>query len=246
LEQFKIFFENLPQYASSLQYRFGSFLGDVQISDYIVQAIAGWTSGSIVVSGTFGIFNGFVAAISVLVISFYLIAEEQGMKTFLGTLIPEQHREFIVTVVEKIQKKMGLWVLGQGIVSLVMFIITWIGLSLLHVPYALILAVVAGLLEVVPYIGPFIAAVPAVLIALLVSPALALGVLVLYFLLHEFEANILVPKVMEKTVGTSPLAVLLALLIGYKLAGVLGIIMSVPLVGALTVVIHEFYSRKNA
>lgn len=245
LEQFKILFANLPQYASSLQYRFGSFLGDIQISDYVVQALAGWTSGSTVVSSTFGIFNGFVAAISVLVISFYLIAEEQGMKTFLGTLTPQQHREFIVTVVDKIQKKMGLWVLGQIIVSFVIFVITWIGLSLLHVPYALILAVVAGLLEVVPYIGPFISAVPAMLIALLISPALALGVAILYFLMHEFEANILVPKVMEKTVGTSPLAVLLALLVGFKLAGILGIIMAVPLVGALTVVVHEFYSRKN-
>lgn len=246
LEQFKILLSNSPQYAASLQYKFGYFFGDVQISDYVVQALAGWTSGSTVVSSTFGIFNGFVGVISLLVISFYLIAEEKGMKTFLETLIPELHQEFVMGIMEKIQKKMGLWVLGQAILSFVMFLITWIGLLFLHVPYALVLAVIAGALEVVPYIGPFISAVPAVLIALLISPALAVAVAVLYLLLHELEGYILVPKIMEKTVGTSPLAVLLALLIGFKLAGVVGIIISVPLVGALTVVVNEFGSRKAA
>jgi predicted PurR-regulated permease PerM len=106
------------------------------------------------------------------------------------------------------------------------------------------LAVVAGLLEVVPYIGPFISAIPALLIALTQSPALALAVVVLYILLHELEGYVLVPKIMQKTVGTSPLAVLIALLVGFKIAGIVGLIISVPLVAAFTVTIHEFWPNK--
>jgi len=246
IEQFKILLSNLPQYTQSFQDHFGNVLGNFNLTDYLTQTLAAFTSGNTVVTSTFGIFNGFVAVVSVLVISFYLVAEEKGMKTFISTLIPEQHREFTIEVVEKIQKKMGFWILGQIILSFVMFVITWIGLSILHVPYALILAVIAGLLEVIPYIGPFVSAIPAILIALLISPALAVAVAVLYLILHELEGYILVPKIMEKTVGTSPLAVLLALLIGFKLAGVVGIVISVPLVGAVTVVINEFGSRKEA
>ena len=88
----------------------------------------------------------------------------------------------------------------------------------------LVLAVIAGLFEVVPYIGPFLSAVPAIFVALMQSPGLAVLVVILYILLHELEGYVLVPKIMEKTVGTSSLAVLVALLIGYKLAGVIGLI----------------------
>jgi predicted PurR-regulated permease PerM len=244
LEQFKILTANLPAYASALDARFGNFFAGFSISEYLGHALSGVTSGNNVVNSTFGIVNGFVTAISVLVISFYLTAEEKGLKTFINTLIPEQHRDFTLNIVSKIQEKMGLWILGQIIVSVLMFAFTFIGLSALGVPYALILALVAGLLEVIPYIGPFVAAIPALLIALLQSPALAVAVAGLYFLLHEIEANILVPKVMEKTVGTSPLAVLIALLVGFKLAGVVGIILAVPVVGAITVIVNELSSRK--
>ena len=179
-----------------------------------------------------------------MVISFYLVAEEKGMKSFISTLIPAHHQEFTLNLVEKIQKKMGLWILGQIIVSFIMFVTTWIGLLLLHVPYALILAVIAGLLEVIPYIGPFLSAVPALFIAILQGPALAIAVGVLYLLLHELEGYILVPKIMEKTIGTSSLSILIALLVGFKLAGIVGLVISVPIVAALTVTINEFWPGK--
>jgi predicted PurR-regulated permease PerM len=243
IDQFKIFFNNLPNIINSLQGKFSSVLGNVDLSQLFVQQLSGIT-GSNVVSSTFTIFDALIGFVSVLVISFYLVAEENGMKTFIGTLIPRIHHEFTITLVEKIQEKMGRWFLGQLIVILVMFVTTWMGLLILHVPYALILAVVAGLLEVVPYIGPFISAIPALLIALTQSPALALAVVVLYILLHELEGYVLVPKIMQKTVGTSPLAVLIALLVGFKIAGIVGLIISVPLVAAFTVTIHEFWPNK--
>ncbi len=241
IEQTKILANNLPQYSEALKTQFGGL--DVQ---GWFQDLAAGFSGDNVVKGTFGVFNGALDAIAVIVISFYLVAEQKGMKTFVSSLIPTHHHEFTLNLINKIQEKMGLWVLGQFIISLGIFVFTYIGLLILHVKYPLVLALLAGLFEVVPYIGPFLSAVPAIFIGFIQSPTLAIWVGVLYLFVHEFEGYILVPKIMEKTVGTSPLLVLLALLVGYKLAGPLGLIISVPLATALTVAINEFFPNKPA
>ncbi|MDQ3018308.1 MAG: AI-2E family transporter, partial [bacterium] len=103
----------------------------------------------------------------------------------------------------------------------------------------------AGLFEVIPYVGPFLSAVPAVFFALIQSPPLVIAVIILYVLIQKTEGYILVPKVMEKTVGTSPLVVLLSLLIGFKIAGILGLLLAVPLAGAVTVVLKELFHPKQ-
>ncbi len=246
ISEFSVLQENLPQYITNFQERLASLgLNNVGLPDFIKQIIAGAGSGKSVLSQTFGVFNGVLSFISVLVISFYLVAEEQGMKKFVSTLLPQHHHEFTMGLLEKIQKKMGLWVLGQLILSVSIFILTWIGLSILGIKYAFVLAILAGLLEIVPYIGPFLSAVPAVFVAFVQNPPLVLVVALLYLLIQKIEGYVLVPKVMEKTVGTSPLAVLLAVLIGFKLAGVVGLLIAVPLVSAVTVVVHEFWSAKT-
>lgn len=241
IDQFKFLQSNWPQYAESFRSRFGG----LDVSSFLQQVFP-IANGQNFINSTFGIFNGFIAVISVLVISFYLVAEQKGMRAFIGTLVPAKHHEFTVSILAKIQQKMGMWIIGQFIICFIMFAITWIGLSILKVPYALVLAVIAGILEVVPYIGPILSAVPAIFIGLLQGIPFAFGVAVLYLLLHELEGYVLVPKIMEKTVGTSPLAVLVGLLIGFKLAGVIGLLIAVPLIGAFTVVINEFWGNKTA
>ena len=244
LEQFKVVSQNFPSYAKQFEERFGfSFLNDLRLGN-IFENIFSSPSGQGVIKSTFGVFNGVFSFISVLVISFYLVAEEKGMKNFIAALIPEPHLEFTMGLIEKIQHKMGLWILGQIILSFVIFTLTFLGLTLLGVKYALFLFFLVGLLEIVPYIGPFLSAVPAIFFGLLQSPALGLGVAILYLLVQKTEGYVLVPKVMEKTVGTSPLVVLLALLTGFKLAGVLGLLVAVPLASAITVVVNEFYAPK--
>lgn len=237
--QFKILKDNLPQYSQALQSQFGGY----DIQGTLQNMLSGFSDSGGVVKGTFGVFNGALDVIAVLVISFYLVAEEKGMKTFVGSLIPERHQEVTLSVLAKIQKKMGLWVLGQLIVSLGIFVFTYVGLLAIGMKqYALVLALVAGLFEVVPYIGPFLSAIPAMFVGFIQSPSLVFWVAFLYVLVHEFEGYVLVPKIMEKTVGTSPLLVLMALLIGYQLAGVVGLVISVPLATALTVVTKEFWT----
>jgi hypothetical protein len=109
---------------------------------------------------TVGVFDGLFTFITVLVVSLYLVAEQKGMRQFIHDVVPSHHQDFTINLIDKIQKKMGQWVLGQLILSLSIFAVTFIGLSLLHVKYALFLAMLAGLLEIVPYIGPILSAVP--------------------------------------------------------------------------------------
>lgn len=247
VSQFALFKDSIPQNISSLQDRLSSLgFGNVDFSDFITSAFSNPGGGKTVLSQTFGVFNSLFSFISVLVISFYLVAEEKGMKKFVATLLPAHHQEFTLGIIEKIQKKMGLWVLGQLILSISIFLLTWLGLSILGIKYAFILAIFAGLLEVIPYIGPFLSAVPAMFIAFIQNPPLLFAVALLYLLIQKTEGYILVPKVMEKTVGTSPLAVLLAVLIGFKLAGVVGLLIAVPLVSAITVVVNEFWAGKTS
>lgn len=243
LDQYKILKSNLSseQYTQALNTQIGGY----SLQNFFKDLFSDSGNGNSVVQNTFGVFNGALDVVAVLVISFYLVAEQKGMKSFVSSLIPAHHHEFTLGLITKIQHKMGLWVIGQIIISFGIFIFTYIGLLLLHVPYALVLALLSGLFEVVPYIGPFISAIPAIFIAFIVSPSLALWVAVLYLLVHEVEGYVLVPKIMEKTVGQSPLLTLLALLIGYQLAGIVGLIISVPLSTALTVTVQEFWPNEK-
>lgn len=247
VEQFQVLSENLPQYAIEIQARYPNLtalFGGADIST-VVQTLFSGGGADGLFNRTVGLFNGLFAVITVLVISFYLVAADRGMKHFIHDLVPTAHQNVVMNLIQKVQQKMGLWVVGQIILSFFIFALTYIGLSILGVKYALFLALIAGLLEVVPYVGPFLAAIPAVFFALIQSPALVVGVIILYIIIQKTEGYVLVPKVMEKTVGTSPLVVLLALLIGFKLAGILGLLLAVPLAGAITVVIHELFQEKH-
>jgi predicted PurR-regulated permease PerM len=245
VNEFKSLKDILPAYSQQFASRFsGGIFGDVSLGN-ILQGAFEQAGSKGLVSQTVGAFSGLLAIFPVLVISFYLVAEEEGMKKFIRTLIPQHHQSFTMGLIEKIQKKMGHWILGQVILSFTIFAATFIGLTLMGVKYALFLALLAGLLELVPYIGPFLSAVPAVFFAFFQSPSLALWVLILYIVIQKLENYVLVPKVMEKTVGTSPLVVLLSLLVGFKLAGILGLLIAVPVVSALNVVIAEFAENKS-
>jgi predicted PurR-regulated permease PerM len=239
---------NLPGLIAQLHEKvpYADFIiGDAGLGDLTRQVLLIASGEGTLLSRTVGVFNGVFTLLTVLVISFYLVAEEKGMKKFIGMLVPADQQDFTWQLMTKIQHKMGMWVLGQIILSFSIFLLTFIGLSILGVKYALFLALLAGLLEVVPYIGPFVSAIPAVFFALIQSPALVVAVIILYVIIQKTEGYVLVPKIMEKTVGTSPLVVLLALLIGFKLAGIFGLLLAVPLVSAVTVIIQELSNHPS-
>ncbi len=203
-----------------------------------IKELAGNLGGTLFQT-TKGVVSGLVGIITVLTISFYLTAEENGMKNFIKHLAPYKHQVYVMGLVNKIQRKVGSWVLGQLILSVVIFGLTFIGLTVLKVEYALVLALIAGILEIVPYIGPFIAVIPAAFFAFLQNPPLAVAVIILYLVIQQLENHIIVPVVMSKSVGLNPVLVILAVLIGGSLAGVMGALIAIPVVSGLSVFVQD-------
>ncbi len=202
--------------------------------------------GSTVFQTTKGVVTGAVSIVTILVISFYLTAEENGMKNFIKHLAPFKHQPYVLKLVNQIQRKMGAWVLGQFILSAVIFGLVFIGLSLLHVKYALVLALFAAIFEMVPMIGPFLSGTIACFFAFLQSPTLAAMVLIMWVVTQQLESNIIVPIVMSRSVGLNPVLVILGILIGGTLGGILGILIAVPVMSGISVFVSDVLEDREA
>jgi predicted PurR-regulated permease PerM len=244
--------KNTSQLTEQLNNKFGSesWASTFNISEIVNKNVQSFTNQFTNLSNdlfkrTLGVFNGFIQIVTILVISFYLLAEKNGMKNFVYTLMPKRYEAQALHLINRVQKKIGLWLLGQLIISAIMFVAVYVVLSLLGIQYALVLALIAGFLELIPYLGPIMAAIPAVFFAFLQSPTMAIIVLILFIFLQKTEAYVLVPKIMQKTIGVSPLAILVAILVGFKLAGIFGILLSVPIVATINVVIKEWDTLKT-
>ncbi len=243
VQQVQLLRASLPQYTAEFQAQYPalhSFLGNADLTEIMSKLLSEVTHNSSVYTQTLGVVNSVFSVITVLVVSFYLVAQQQGMIDFVNSVVPAPQRKFTLNLIRKIQNRMGFWIIGQIVLSISIFILTYIALVALGVKYALFLALLAGVLEIVPYIGPFLSAVPAVFFAMVQSPPLAVAVVVLYIVIQKIEGYVLVPKIMQRAVGTSPLLVLIALLVGYKLAGVLGLLLAIPMVSAITLIVEEF------
>lgn len=175
-----------------------------------------------------------------LVMSFYWLTNRERFFDTILHLSPIRHRSKTEQVWTEIEQTLGSYVRGQAILMLAVGVASFAGLLILRVPYALPLAVVAGLTEAIPVVGPLMGAVPAVLIGFSVSPLTGVLVVVLYAVIQQLESNILVPKVMESNVGVNSLVVVVALVAGGTLNGVIGAILAIPIAGAFQVLIQHF------
>jgi len=198
------------------------------------------TIGTNIFSFTAGIIYGIFAILMIFVLTFYMLADEVNIKKYILSLFAPEHREAGLAVIHKIAAIIGSWFRGQMLLCITIFVIDFIGLSILGVPYALILALISGILEIIPTVGPIISGATAALVALTVSPWKALFVIIWYLAVQLLENVFLVPKIMQKAVGISPVIILLALFVGAKLMGIVGAILSVPLAASLSVVVFEW------
>lgn len=176
----------------------------------------------------FEIFNNVVASLTILVFTFYFLLERASYKKTLRSFVGDETGEFIESLMMEVEVKLGSWIRGQMTLMLTIGILSYIGLTVLRVDYALPLAVVAGLTEIIPMVGPIIGAVPAVLFALTVSPFLAISVAALYFIIQQLENHLVVPFVMKKSVGLSPVLTIVAFMIGARFEGVIGALLAIP------------------
>ncbi len=201
--------------------------------------------GENVVKLSIGIFSNIITTLTVLVFTFYFLLERRHAEDILKTMIGEAIARQVFVVLRTIEKRLSAWVHGELLLMAFIGIFSYAGLSFLRIDFALPLALIAGLLEIVPLIGPIVSAVPAVLVALATSPLLALTVIALFFIIQQIENNILVPIVMKQSVGLSPLVTILALMVGARFAGIVGALLAVPIVLVIQVVVEYFLNRQS-
>ena len=194
---------------------------------------------------TLGFVAGFGSSLLVLVMAFYWLLERRNIEgTWLG-LVPVHRRGHAREMIQEIEEKAGGYVRGVATLAAIMAVLTFFGLELIGMPFALVLALIAGLAEFIPLAGVFIASAAALLVALSQSPKTALLVLILYTVLQQFENNFLVPKVTQRSGGLSPLTTLVAVLAGAGLLGVVGALLAVPVASAVDVVLKHTILRPH-
>ncbi|HEX4104055.1 MAG TPA: AI-2E family transporter [Candidatus Paceibacterota bacterium] len=184
-------------------------------------------------------------AVAVILCSFYLTLTKDGVERFMKVVFPPSYEETALRVYERSKKLIGTWFKTQILMSLIMGVTVWIGLAILHVPYALLIASLAAIFELVPFVGPFLSGALAVIAALSVSSTLAIYTLIFFIIAQQFESNVLVPILSQQLVGLHPVIVIVALLIGAEIGGFLGIVISVPAAGVFQEVIQEWSTKRR-
>lgn len=185
-------------------------------------------------------FSGVFTFVTVLVMSFYLMLDRRNLHLKISwfTKNPE-HIKSAEMFLDSLEFQLGGWVRGQLILMLTIGLVTYIGLTLLSVEYALPLALLAGMLEILPNLGPTLAAIPSIVVALITMGPIMAGVVTLFYILvQQFENNLLVPKIMKDNVDVNPLISILSILIGFHLAGVVGALLAIP----IYIVLRSIYS----
>lgn len=231
--------------AQSTGSRYFDFLGEVQnlldASSQYLQSLSQSVVGLVV-----GIFGGILSFLAVIVISFYLSVMRRGIDSFIKSVVPAQYEDYLVNLWLKTEQKVGRWFQAQLLLALIVGLAVFVGLSLLNVKFALLLGIIAMSLELIPMVGPVVSAIPGVIIAFSQSPTLGLWTLVLYVVIQQIEGHVLVPLIFGKSLGINPVTVIIALLVGFQLAGILGMIVAVPVATILNEVIDDFARRKES
>lgn len=247
VEQSTQFARNIPIYIHNLTPYYRSaqnYLPSLQDSfDKISSSLTAASSN--IFAATTGVFGGIVSFIMVIVISFYLLLDEQGLKKAFFSVIPLDKKEDVVEISKKIASKVGDWLRGQLLLGLVVGLVDLIGLFIIGVPYALTLALISGLLEFIPVVGPLIAGIIAAIIGLTVSPLTALFVIILYVVVQQLENHILVPQIMKKAVGLSPVVIIIAIFVGAKLMGATGALLAIPVAAVISVIALDWNTVKR-
>lgn len=234
---------SLESVAETVDYLSANFKGDFSVQSVV-------DSGS-ALSGKFfnfagSVANGLFGLILIVVISFYLAVQEKGVENFLRIIMPLKYEAYAIDLWRRTEKKIGGWAQGQLVLAIIIGPFVYLGLSLMQIKYALVLAIIAMIFELIPIFGPILAAVPAVLLGFSQGLGLGLAVILFFVVIQQFENHLLYPLVVKKIIGVPPLVAIIALIVGAKLAGFLGIILSVPLAALMMEMLGDLEKRKSA
>jgi predicted PurR-regulated permease PerM len=234
------FVKNIPAYLSNLGLP-AAFKEQI-LQQFLLQL--GQLPGQIG-KAAISVFSNALNVVTVIIISFYILISREKLDSTIQKILGISKGEKIISLLGKIENKIGEWAKAELLLMIIVGSLTYVGLLLLKVPYALPLAIIAGLLEIVPMIGPFIAAVPAIVIGFSTSLFTGIATASLAFLVQQVENYIFVPKIMQKSAGLNPVITLLALSIGFRIQGVTGALMAIPIVLTLSVIVNEVLLKRN-
>ena len=243
---FQLFFSRLPSLIEtaliSLQQKVPFFSFDFIIDAIRASAINADQYVHTAVGGFFSFSSVFFSSIFsfgfIVIVSFYLAAQEDGVADVLRIVMPKEHEEYALSLWSRSQRKIGRWLQGQLLLGVLVGVLVFIMLTILRVEHAFLFAILSAVFEIIPYFGPVMAAIPAIAVTAIKDPLLGLMVAGIYFLVQQMENHLIYPQVVRKTVGVHPLLAIIALLVGGTIAGAMGIIIAIP----LAVVLVEYFN----
>ncbi len=212
----------------------------MRAADYIDGLTAGFFRGAA------AIFGGALSFVLIIVLSFYLSVQKNGIENFLRVVVPVRYEEYIVGLWLRSRRKIGQWLQGQLLLCVLVGVLTFLGLTILGVEYSFIFALMTGVFEIIPIFGPILAAIPPIIIAFAESPVLALKVGILYIIIQQFENHLIYPLVVRQIVGIPPIMTILAIVIGAELAGFMGIVLAVPIVTVFFEILKDIEAKKRS
>ncbi len=192
------------------------------------------------------IFGGSLGLVLIGVMSFYLAAQPHGVDNFLKLITPREHEAYILDLWKRSQLKISYWLQGQVILGCVVGVLVYVGLTVLGIRHALLLALLVALFEIIPVFGSIISAIPAVIAGIL-DGGVTMGLLVaaLYIVVQQLESNVFYPLVVKKLVGVPPLLVIISLVAGFEISGILGALLAVPIAATLVEYSDDIRRRRS-
>ncbi|MEK7195515.1 MAG: AI-2E family transporter [Patescibacteria group bacterium] len=217
------------------------------VEELVDKITKGLFSGDISPLGIFSkTLGNFGLAIAVLISSFYLSLSRDGVERFITAVFPDNYEKAALRVYERSRRKIGFWFRTQILLSVIIGLSVWGTLAILGVKHPFLLGVVAGIFEIVPFVGPILSGAAAVLVAMSVSLTLAVYTLIAFLAIQQLESHILVPILLGRTIGLHPVIVIISLLIGAEISGLLGVLIAVPAAAVFVEVIEEWSGKKKA
>ncbi len=235
--QTKQLIADLPAYIN----RFQAFRAHTPSVQHWLDSASNSLSNSLgnVVNLTVSFVGGVISFFTIIILTLYFLLDEKSFSNLRQNVADEEKVDGLITIIKKVSVKLGNWLRGQLLLCLIMGALIYIALSIVGVPYALTIAAISGVLEIVPIVGPFISGLIAALIAYSVSPISSIIVVLIYLTLSQIEANFLVPKIMQKAIGLPPAIIIVGILIFGNLLGLIGALLAVPIMGIIYVLFEE-------
>jgi predicted PurR-regulated permease PerM len=225
--------------------RYGILRQPITLGEAVQQTPAG--GGTAAVTTLFGavrgVLGGLFGTVTLILLTFYMLVDSKDIFSFFVKLFPRQRRAQVAAISETVVSKVSAWLGGQLLLALIIGLTSALGLGLMGVPYFYVLALISAVGEMIPMIGPILSAIPAILVAVTVSPALAISVAIFFIVQQQLENTVLVPKIMGRQVGLSAVTVIVALGVGGELLGVVGAILAVPTAAIIQVLFQELVTK---